>query len=183
MDSPLTEKGAEQAARLGELIADGRPVARVVASPLKRAVDTAEALGLGIPVEIDQRWVEVDYGRFDGERLKDVPSAVWRSWRADPEYRPDEGETLAELGVRVRQACEELFAEEGKGARADEDIIVVSHVSPIKAAVGWALGAGDSIAWRLWLANASLTVIGWGSDGPVLRRYNLVSHQDAVENP
>src|SRR5580658_2046960 len=84
MDSPLTAHGIEQAARLGELIADGRPTARLIASPLKRAMDTAEALGLAVPVEVDQRWIEVDYGRFDGERLKDVPSAVWQSWRADP---------------------------------------------------------------------------------------------------
>jgi probable phosphoglycerate mutase len=54
----------------------------------------------------------------------------------------------------------------------------VSHVSPIKAAVGWALGAGDGIAWRLWLANASLTVVGWGSGAPVLHRYNIVSATD-----
>ncbi len=75
-------------------------------------------------------------------------------------------------GRRVRGACEELFARAGEGARAEADVVVVSHVSPIKAAVAWALGAGDEVAWRLYLATASITRIGWGADGPVLHRYN-----------
>jgi broad specificity phosphatase PhoE len=104
---------------------------------------------------------------------------VWQRWRKDPDFRPPGGETLAELGARIRGACEELFALGGTGARADRDVVVVSHVSPIKAAVGWALGAGDSVAWRLWLATASVTVVGWGTESPVLHRYNIVAPTDA----
>ncbi len=50
--------------------------------------------------------------------------------------------------------------------------MVVSHVSPIKAATCWALGLGDQGAWRLYLATGSVTRIGWGVDGPVLNRFN-----------
>jgi len=42
----------------------------------------------------------------------------------------------------------------------------------IKAAVAWALGVGDEVAWRLHLATASVTRIGWGAGGPVLHRFN-----------
>jgi probable phosphoglycerate mutase len=178
IDSPLTERGRAQAARLATLLDPATRVARVITSPLARARSTAEALGLDVPIETDDRWTEVDYGSFDGERLSGVPSEVWRSWRADPGYRPPGGETLAELGVRVRSACEELFSSDGAGARADSDVVVVSHVSPIKAAVSWALGAGDGTAWRMWLATGSLSVIGWGSGTPVLHRYNIVSASD-----
>ena len=66
----------------------------------------------------------------------------------------------------------ELFARPGSGARADGDVVVVSHVSPIKAAVAWALGAGDDVAWRLHLSTASLTRVAWGVDGPVLHSFN-----------
>jgi probable phosphoglycerate mutase len=183
IDSPLTERGKLQASLLGPLFRSDVPVARVISSPLERARATAEALGLGVPVEIDERWVEVDYGRFDGERLSEVPSEVWREWRKDPGYRPPGGETLAELGVRVRAACEELFGVDGEGARAEGDVVVVSHVSPIKAAVGWALGAGDEVAWRMWLATASMSVIGWGSGTPVLHRYNIVSADELDRRP
>ncbi len=50
--------------------------------------------------------------------------------------------------------------------------MVVSHVSPIKAAVAWALGAGDDLAWRLHLSTASLTSVDWAADRPVLRSFN-----------
>jgi broad specificity phosphatase PhoE len=156
-----------------------RPVSRLVSSPLGRAVDTATALGLDVPLEVDERWVEVDYGEFDGEPLGAVPAEVWRRWRADPGFRPPGGETLAEMGVRVRAACAELFAEDGRGARREADVVVVSHVSPIKAAVAWALDVDDALAWRLYLATASISVIGWGVGGPVLHRYNLTADVDA----
>jgi broad specificity phosphatase PhoE len=171
-ESPLTDKGRAQARALGELLG---PVGRLLSSPLGRALRTAEALGLPVPVEVDERWVEVDYGTYDGQRLGDVPAEVWQQWRRDPTFRPPGGESLAELGARVRDACEELFSEAGTGGRAETDVVVVSHVSPIKAAVAWALGDDDGLAWRLQLATASVTVIGWGPTGPVLHRYNLTA--------
>jgi broad specificity phosphatase PhoE len=175
-DSPLTDRGEQQAKGLRRLIDREGAVARVISSPLVRAMRTAEILDLGPPIEVDERWTEVDYGRFEGEKLTDVPSEVWRQWRTDPEFRPPGGETLAELGERIRSASDELFGSDDLGARAtDGHVVVVSHVSPIKAAIAWALDAPDTIAWRLWLANASLSVVGWRSANPVLHRYNIVS--------
>ncbi|HLI73340.1 MAG TPA: histidine phosphatase family protein [Acidimicrobiales bacterium] len=171
MESPLTERGLVQAHRIGEVVG---PVQRVTTSPLGRARQTAAAIGPDARVEVDDRWVEVDYGEFDGTRLGAVPAEVWTRWRADPAYRPPGGESLDELGRRVRPVCEELFAEDGAGARGADDVVVVSHVSPIKAAVAWALGVGDEVAWRLYLAPGSITRIGWGAGVPVLHRYNEV---------
>jgi broad specificity phosphatase PhoE len=169
MDAPLTERGLAQAGTLGPSVIGAT---RLISSPLSRARDTAEALGTGLPVEIDDRWVEVDYGEFDGRPLGSVPAEVWTRWRSDPDYRPPGGETLTEAGARVRSACEELFAVDGEGARGSGPVVVVSHVSPIKAATCWALGLGDGGAWRLYLATASVTRLAWGADGPVLNRFN-----------
>ena len=151
------------------LLRDGR----VFADGPKRDVATAERLSslYGVPVEIDDRWVEVDYGEYDGRLLGEVPAEVWTQWRTNPAFRPPGGESLAEAGARVRSACEELLAP-GGDARGDGKVVVVSHVSPIKAAACWALGLGDEGAWRLYLANASVTTIAWGPGGPVLRGYN-----------
>jgi len=168
-ESPLTPRGRSEAGALATALG---PVSRVVSSPLGRALDTAAALGLDVPVEVDARWIEVDYGELEGRALDDVPAEIWARWRADPAFRPPGGESLAEVGVRVRDACDELFEHHGEGARGAADVVVVSHVSPIKAAVAWALGAGDEVAWRLHLATASITRIGWGGDRPVLHRYN-----------
>ncbi len=175
LDAPLTERGLAQARTLGPWVAGA---SRVICSPLARARATAEALGTGLPIEIDDRWVEVDYGEFDGSSLGSVPAEVWTQWRSDPDYRPPGGETLAEASVRVRSACDELFAVEGEGARGPGPVVVVSHVSPIKAATCWALGLGDQGAWRLYLATASVTRIGWGADTPVLDRFNQTPWSD-----
>lgn len=188
IDAPLTERGLAQAKTLSSSLSG---ITRVISSPLARARDTAGALDLGLPIEIDERWVELDYGEFDGQPLGSVPSEVWRRWRSDPHYRPPGGETLAEAGVRVRSACEELFAG-GDGADARTagkstdartgDVVVVSHVSPIKAAVCWAMGLGDEGAWRLYLATASITRIAWGAGAtPVLQRFNETPWQDGPE--
>jgi broad specificity phosphatase PhoE len=168
-EAPLTDEGRSQVAALSTVLTG---VDRLISSPLGRARETAAALGLGLPVEVDERWTEIDYGELEGEPLAAIPPETWRRWRSDPSFRPDGGETLVELGTRVRHACTELFAVSGSGARAAADVVVVSHVSPIKAAVAWALGAGDDLAWRLQLSTASLTGVAWGADRPVLHYYN-----------
>lgn len=174
-ESPLTRRGQAQAEALRGLI---EPPDRLVTSPLGRARATADALGFGLPAEVDERWVEVDYGEYDGQALGAVPAEVWQKWRRDADFVPPGGESLAAMGRRVRAACDELFAADGAGARGGH-VVVVSHVSPIKAAVAWALGAGDDLAWRLYLATASVTVIAWGADAPVLRRYNVTTEGPA----
>jgi len=170
IDPELTDLGRRQAVALGS--AAGVPGAtRVVCSPLGRCRATAAALGLGVPVEIDERWIEIDYGPLDGTALKDVPSAVWRSWRADPGWRPPGGESLVDVGLRVRAALSDLVEE-----AAADDIVVVSHVSPLKAALAWALGTGDEVAWRIHLATACLNRIVVTPAGPSVHSVNETTH-------
>ena len=169
IDAPLTERGRAQARALAPSVAGAT---RLVSSPLARAQETARGLGTGLPVEVDERWVEVDYGELDGRPLASVPAELWEQWRSDPDFRAPGGESLRAAGARVRAACEELFARDGEGARGANPIVVVSHVSPIKLATCWALGIGETGVWRLYLATGSVTRITWGADGPVLDRFN-----------
>jgi broad specificity phosphatase PhoE len=173
-DVELTEKGRAQAVSVRQLL--DAPVDALRTSPLRRARDTANALDLGLPADVDGRWIEVDYGEYDCQPLREVPADVWREWRSNPDFRPPGGETLAEVDARVSAACDELFAEDGMGARATAgDVVVVSHVTPIKAAVAWALGSGAALSWRLHLQTASVTRIGWGNGVPVLHGFNEVA--------
>lgn len=172
-DVELTDAGRAQATGARTLLHG--PVVEVRSSPLRRALDTAELLALDRPVAVDQQWIEVDYGEFECRPLGDIPSEVWRRWQQDRDFRPVGGETLAEVDRRVAAACEELFATDGAGARqSDGDVVVVSHVSPIKAAVAWALGTVD-LYWRLHLRTASVTRVGWNRDGPILHSFNEVA--------
>lgn len=166
VDPGLDELGRQQAVALAAAV---QGAARVVCSPLLRTRETAEALGL--PVEIDERWVEIDYGSLDGTPLRDVPAALWAEWRADIGFVPGGGESLASLGARVREAAADLVEE----AR-QHDVVVVTHVSPIKAAVAWALGVGDEIVWRMFCAPASITTIGTTGTTPTLHSFNETEH-------
>lgn len=168
LDPGLDDLGHRQAAQLATALG---PVDRVVSSPLRRTRETAAALGP--PVEIDERWVEIDYGTLDGTPLADVPADTWARWRVDTTFRPGGGESLAALGARVRAAADDLLEESH-----ERDIVVVTHVSPIKAVTGWALGVGDEVAWRMWCAPASITRIGIAGSNPTLHAYNVTSHLD-----
>jgi broad specificity phosphatase PhoE len=170
MDPPLTDLGLAQAAAMQAAVAGA---SRVVTSPLLRARQTADALGL--PVTVDERWIEVDYGVYDGRRLADVPAALWATWRDDVSFAPEGGESLLAVGGRVFEACEEL-AEEA----TTSDIVVVTHVSPLKAAVAWALEAGADVVWRMFVDLASVTRIAISDRGPLLRSFNETHHLQAM---
>lgn len=166
LDQPLDELGERQAVAVADFVR--RSVDRVdavVSSPLARARQTADAFGL--PVEVDDRWLELAYGKYEGVPHADVPSEVWNLWRADPLFVPEGGESLAALDVRVRSACHDLVD------RSREDhVVVVSHVSPMKSAVAWALGVDLGISWRSHLSHASVCRIEMRQHGPVLLSFN-----------
>jgi broad specificity phosphatase PhoE len=177
-EAELTELGRAQIAATRPLLPD--PVAEVRTSPLQRARDSAALLDLGAPVTVDERWVEIDYGEYECQPLGGIPAEVWQRWQRDRDFRPAGGETLAEVDRRVSGACEELFAEDGAARRRGGDVVVVSHVTPIKAAVAWALGTLD-LYWRLHLKTASVTRIGWNRDAPILHGFNEVALAPAGE--
>jgi broad specificity phosphatase PhoE len=176
VDHPLDEVGIEQAAGLAAALTRVAPVTRLIASPLLRARQTADAIasGLGnsiVNVEVDPRWIELDYGDYDGVPIVDVPSATWGQWRNDIFFRPPNGESMAELDVRVRGALADLC-----GQNTDGHIVVVSHVSPIKAAVAWALGVDIGVSWRTALDRASMSTVRLDADRPALKSFNVTVH-------
>ena len=170
VDEPLDEVGREQARRLATRLA---PMLGdddlVISSPLVRARDTAAALGR--EVFVDDQWIEMSYGVFDGVPQGEVSPEVWSQWRNDPQFAPDGGESLAAVTERVHRACDEL-REQAYGRR----IVVVSHVSPIKAAIAWALGTDPSTSWRMHLDTAAVTRISVSSRGVALVSFNETHH-------
>jgi broad specificity phosphatase PhoE len=166
LDPELTDTGRLQAEAIARAL--GR-VDRVITSPLQRARETAAALDG--PVETDDRWIEIDYGTYDGAPLGQVPAELWDAWRRDPGFALPGGESLAAVGERVRAACRDLLAEASGG-----QVVVVSHVSPIKAAVAWALAVDDAVAWRMFLDVAAICRVQIGPRGPSLRSFNDTAH-------
>jgi len=162
VDEPLDEVGLAQAEAAAVRIG---AVDEVIASPLLRAQQTAATFGQ--PVITDERWIELSYGVYEGVPHADVPSEAWAQWQRDPSWVPDDGEALSTLDERVRGACEEL-----RERARRRDVLVVTHVSPIKAAVAWALGVGIEISWRSHLSHATVCRIDMRREGPVLFSFN-----------
>ena len=162
LDEPLDEVGRKQATAIAALVG---PVDTVISSSLVRARQTAECFGR--PVVVDDRWIELAYGEYEGVPAVEVPRSVWESWRTDADFAPEGGECFGALDVRVREACTDL-----EGRMAGEDIVVVSHVSPIKAAVAWALDTTLEIMFHCHLAQASVCRVTMGSFGPLLHTFN-----------
>lgn len=122
----LSERGRGQAQRAGQHLR-GLTDAIVYASPLERAVETAELvaaeLGVG-EVLRDGRLIETA-SAFEG-KPKIAPLAPWNWWRLWNPFRPSWGEPFADVATRMLAAIAELRAR-----HPDRALVLVSHQSPI----------------------------------------------------
>ena len=175
-DVPLTEAGLAQAAAAAKRLASAG-IDAIVASPLQRTVQTAEAVAAvtGLPVATDEGFRETDFGAWDGLTFAEVrerwPSEV-TAWLADPQLAPPGGESFTEVSERVTAALQRVL-----DGRAGQRILIVSHVTPIKTLVTAALLAPPAALFRMHLDVAALCEIDWYADGPaVLRSYNDTAH-------
>lgn len=168
-DPPLTALGRMQARAAARAIAHERPV-EIVTSPLLRARQTADGIGdaCGVVPTVDERLIEIDYGAWERRSLAEVPRDA-AALSFDPAVAFPDGESLTDVGTRVATLCDELLARDGL-------VVAVSHVSPIKAAVAWALGAGDDLAWHMHLSLGSITRLGRRRAGPYLMSFNETVH-------
>ena len=168
-DPELTEEGHRQAALLAAAMST-EPVTAVLTSPLVRARQTAEALGAacGLPVAVDDRLLEIDWGTWEGRSAAQLAQSDVERWKADKGTAP-EGESLDSLSHRVESFCTEQLGGDGL-------VVAVSHVSPIKAAAAWAMGVEGTVAWRMFLGLASITRVGQGRTSPVLLSFNETGH-------
>lgn len=178
-DPPLTDVGQAQAAAAAARLA-GSGATAVVCSPLLRTRETArhvaDALGLDVVVEEGLR--ETDFGDWEGYTFADV-KAKWPrelgAWLADTSVAPPFGESFDATATRVRQARDRVLA-----AYGGQTVVVVSHVTPIKTLLRFALDAPPAALFRLHLDLASISQVLWHADGSaVVRSMNDTGHLPA----
>jgi ribonuclease H / adenosylcobalamin/alpha-ribazole phosphatase len=164
-DVPLAPVGERQAEALAAELVERGPLDLVVASPLLRARQTATivAHAAGVEVEVDDGFAECAFGDWDGRSFAEVlrrwPVEL-EAWLASTDVAPPGGESFAHCRRRVDAARTRLL-ERHPGRR----IALVSHVSPIKLAVGLAIDAPLHSLFRMELAPCSITSIAWYADG------------------
>lgn len=167
-DPELDALGRRQAEAIAAALPAGT---RVISSPLLRCRQTADAITPDH--ETDDRLLEIHYGELEGTPVKDVPAETWANWRGDNSWAPAGGESHDDLAARVWELLDELAPE-----AVDHDIVLVSHVSPIKAAAAWALGVSIDISWRCFVQQASMLRIATNGPAPSLRSFNETAHLD-----
>ncbi|WP_253738374.1 histidine phosphatase family protein [Halohasta salina] len=136
---PLADRGHEQAAALAERLADRYAVDRLLASDLRRTLETARPIARAVDCELgtDRRWRERDFGVLQGldygELFLGYPEyTLSEVGYTAAEARPEGGESLLDQRKRVLAAVEDLRDSLG----ADETAVVVTHGGPLYLVLG-----------------------------------------------
>ncbi len=176
-DAGLTAHGVAQAEALGSRIHEFEGV-RLIASDMRRARLNVEAgFGSDVAVTYDARWCERDFGQLVGlgwhevsERYPKYLDLSGPFSREAYDWPAPDGESWAQMASRVREAVDELRAE-------DADAVIVCHGGPIRVAVCLLLEIDPAVhVWNFWPSNTSIARLTV-HDGPaILESWNDTSH-------
>ena len=161
-DIPLTDNGRRQAAILRGALA-GRSFARVLSSPLSRALDTCREAGLGDRAELTGDLCEWDYGEYEGITTAEIRARRpgWNLWR---DGCPG-GETAADVGRRVDRVLDSLAGLEG-------DAAVFAHGHVLRVLTARWLGLGPEAGALFKLDTGTLSTLGLERETRVITRWN-----------
>jgi broad specificity phosphatase PhoE len=181
LDPPLSEEGRRQAERVGRRLA-GRRLAGFYSSDLKRAFETAQAIGLatGLEAEPTPGLREIYLGEWEGLRSDEVAErfpeawATWSKWGGDWDIVPG-GEGADLFGKRVAAAVDAILQRHSHG-----DVLVVTHGGVIQMTLNRIVGRASRGLFPFKIQNASITVIEKRGCGLIIGGVNDTSHLDAA---
>jgi broad specificity phosphatase PhoE len=135
LDVPLNEKGRAEAEALAARLAGVR-IDRIISSPMARALETAQVIARGRPIEIDERLREQDYGRWEGLTATEIEARdpeLRARWEADPAttHAPG-GECGDDVAARARSFLADLLAGE-LGAVLGAELAAGPPAQPVEA--------------------------------------------------
>lgn len=162
-DDALCERGWEQ---MQQAVGTHRPWDVIVSSPLRRCGDFARALAtrLGLPLDIDTRWMELGFGEWEGRTAAEImatdPERLSRFWSDPLQHAPPGGERLEAFRDRVIGAWNDALAR-----YAGRHVLIVAHAGTIRMATSHALDMPLARLFRLHVPYAGVTRLRVDSDG------------------
>ena len=175
---PLTERGRDQARRLGVRLAGVR-FAAVYRSPLGRTAETAALVVPRMKAEALPDLSEIDYGRWEGlsaDQVRALDPERYAAWVDDPStVSPPGGETATQVAQRALAALEKIRSRHEGSA---DPVLAVSHKATLRI-LGAALTGGPIGKYRTrWPQDEcalNLVELRAGKE-PFLRLWNDTSH-------
>ena len=160
IDTPLSEKGKEEACAMADKFAAKKiEFGAVYSSPLSRAVDTAVLAGGGLAVKTSPLLTDIDCGEWENRSVEAVMKeepALFAEWRENPAaFKFPGGESVSAAASRAGGFLREITARE-----TARDVLVVTHRLIINLMVLSALEIDFNKYWRFRYDNCSYTVIG-----------------------
>jgi probable phosphoglycerate mutase len=179
-DPALSPAGQRQAAAAAAALA-GMPLQAVYASPRERARATAEIVAAphGLPVQLDPRLADMDYGRWEGltaEEAADITPGLYDRWqRAPGGMSAPGGEALTAVAARAREAIDAL-----QRAHAGDTVAIVTHAVLVRLIVLDALGLDADRLWSVDASPGGLSEIEYRPGWVTVHRMNTLSHLSEV---
>jgi broad specificity phosphatase PhoE len=161
-DIPLTDAGREQAGFLLPIFDDVK-FARILSSPLQRALETAKLAGLSSRLELDKELLEWDYGGYEGLTTAQIRERVpgWSIWtNACPG-----GETINQISERADRVVAKLSAIEG-------NIAIFSHGHFLRVLVSRWIGLSADHGRHFLLGTSTLSILGYEHETQVIKTWN-----------
>jgi probable phosphoglycerate mutase len=164
-DVPLTERGRDDASRLGTVLSAYR-FDLVLTSPMSRAADTCRLAGLGDVAEVDPALREWDYGDYEGITTAEIRESVpdWMVWT----HPMPNGEPAAEVAARADAVLDRSRPVIDGGG--DVALFGHGHMSRVIAA-RW-LGLDPAGGRSLGLEAGSVSALGYERETPVIWLWN-----------
>ena len=160
IDLLLNERGRAQAQALAERLAN-EPIAAIYASPLQRAMETAESTAqrLGLTVQPLEGIIDINYGDWQEHPHSEVARlypALYRQWLQEPHLVRPPGESLEEVRDRAMAALHQVMAR-----HPDQTVLVTAHQVVNKVLVCAMLGLDNSHFWRIRQDNGCLNIFDY----------------------
>jgi broad specificity phosphatase PhoE len=169
-DLPLTERGERNALRLRKRLA-GLVFAKVLTSPLQRAVRTCELAGFGGAAEVDPDLVEWNYGDYEGVRTAEI-HATRPDWQLFRDGCPN-GESPQDVGARADRVVSRVRAFKG-------DVLIFSSGHFLRVFAARWLGLEPFAGKLFMLDTASVSALSYEHDlsSPAIRFWNDTRSRD-----